>query len=263
MTALGRMHIQNTIGMAEKVGFHVLYSDTDSIFILLQDKPKDSAIKFMDGVNKSLPGNMELEFEGFYPRGVFVGKKGEERGAKKKYAMLGEDGRIKIRGFELVRRDWSQIAKETQRTVLEAILKDGSKEKAVKIVRDAVERLKSGKVPLEELAITTQLNKAPGKYEIKSPELAAAEKAAKRGVPIEKGSVIQYVITKGGRATSKSAPISERAEAVEFVKEGDYDADYYINNQVLPSVMKILKELGYSEYDLKIGGKQKSLLSFE
>ena len=218
----------------------------------------------MEKINKSLPGNMELELEGFYPRGVFVGKKGEERGAKKKYAMIGEDGRIKIRGFELVRRDWSQVAKETQRMVLEAILKEGSKEKAVKIVREAVERLKSGKVPLEELAITTQLNKAPGKYEVTSPELAAAEKAAKRGVPIEKGSVIQYVIVKTGKTTkASSAPISERAEPVDFVKEGDYDADYYINNQVLPSVMKILKELGYSEYDLKIGGKQKSLLSFE
>ena len=32
VTALGRMHIQNTIQMAEKVGFSVLYGDTDSIF---------------------------------------------------------------------------------------------------------------------------------------------------------------------------------------------------------------------------------------
>ena len=175
--------------------------------------------------------------------------------------MIGEDGRIKIRGFELVRRDWSQVAKPSA-WFLRQFSRKAARKKAVKIVREAVERLKSGKVPLEELAITTQLNKAPGKYEVTSPELAAAEKAAKRGVPIEKGSVIQYVIVKTGKTTkASSAPISERAEPVDFVKEGDYDADYYINNQVLPSVMKILKELGYSEYDLKIGGKQKSLLS--
>ena len=83
---------------------------------------------------------MELELEGFYTRGVFVSKKiigkaEEDVGAKKKYALLGEDGRIKIRGFELVRRDWSEIAKKTQYCVLDVILKEGNIEKAVKIVQ--------------------------------------------------------------------------------------------------------------------------------
>jgi len=260
-TAWGRKHIQDTITAAEKEGFGVLYGDTDSVFIIY--KKKEDVLSFIEKINKSLPEKMELELEGFFTRGVFVSKKtvskgvskDETVGAKKKYALLGDDGRIKIRGFELVRRDWSQVAKDAQRSVLEAILKEGSKEKAVKIVRDVIERLKSGKVPLRELAIITQLNKSPGKYEITSPELSAALKAEKRGVPLEKGSIISYVITKSGGKT-----ISEKAELVEFAK--DYDSDYYINNQVLPSVMKILKELGYEEHDLKFGGKQKNLESF-
>ena len=79
----------------------MLYADTDSVFLLYKDR-KD-VLEFMNSVNASLPQKMELELEGFYTRGVFVSKKGaEERGAKKKYALLGEDGRIKIRGFELV-----------------------------------------------------------------------------------------------------------------------------------------------------------------
>jgi DNA polymerase I len=198
---------------------------------------------------------MELELEGFYPRGVFVSKKGgEERGAKKKYALLGEDGKIKIRGFELVRRDWSAVAKDTQLKVLEAILKDGSKEKAVKIIRDVVEQLQQGKVPLERLAISTQLNKDPENYDIMSPELEAAKKMRKAGLSAERGTIISYVVGKRG------ATISEKAEPLELAK--DYDADYYINNQVLPAVMKIMKELGYDEYSMKFGGKQKSLDSF-
>ena len=39
-------------------------------------------------------------------------------------------------------------------------------------------------------------------------------------------------------------------------------ANYYIDNQILPSVLKILKELGYSEDDLKFKGEQKGLSSF-
>jgi DNA polymerase I len=253
VTAWGRKHIMETIATAEGKGFSVLYSDTDSVFLLY--KNKQDVLDFMNEVNKALPEKMELELEGFYPRGVFVSKKGAgERGAKKKYALLGEDGRIKIRGFELVRRDWSSVAKDTQRKVLEAILKEGSKEKAVRIIREIVADLQSGKVPLEKLAISTQLNKDPTKYEIVSPELFAAKKMIAAGLVAEKGTVISYVVGKAGKS------ISEKAMPLELAK--DYDPDYYINNQVLPAVMKIMKELGYDEYSMKFGGKQKSLEHF-
>ncbi|MCX8194533.1 MAG: DNA-directed DNA polymerase [Candidatus Micrarchaeota archaeon] len=255
VTAWGRHYIMETIRKAEREGFEVLYGDTDSVFLLMGKKTREDALAFMKKINRELPGDMELELEGFYPRGVFVTKKGaEESGAKKKYALIGEDGRIKIRGFELVRRDWSAIAKATQRKVLEAILKHGSKEMAVRVVREIIERLKKGDVALEDLVIYTQIRKDPRKYDVKSPELSAAQKAMAKGVAIEKGAMVGYVITKHGNS------ISDKAQLAEFAK--DYDANYYINHQVLPAVLKILKELGYSEEDLKFGGEQQDLSSF-
>jgi intein/homing endonuclease len=230
----------------------ILVHNTDSLMFLY--KKKDEVLKFMNEINASLPEKMELELEGFYPRGVFVSKKAQEKGAKKKYALIGEDERIKIRGFELVRRDWSKIAKDTQLAVLEAILKDGSKEKAVRIVRETIQRISSEKLPLSEMTIVTTLKKKPEDYEVISPELGAAKKAMARGTPMSKGSVVQYVITKSGNT------ISEKAEMADHAKE--YDPDYYVNNQILPAVMKILKELGYDEYSLKVGGKQQSLDNF-
>jgi DNA polymerase I len=250
------LEVEGTHNFVDAEGL-ILVHNTDSIFLKLGKKSKDDALSFMKKVNDELPGDMELELEGFYPRGVFVTKKvsgDKETGAKKKYALIGEDGRIKIRGFELVRRDWSNVAKTTQRKVLEAILKHGSKEMAVRIVKDVVEQLKGGKVPLEDLTIYTQIRKDPRKYDIKSPELAAAQKAIAKGMPIERGTVIGYVITK------KGASISEKATLVDFAE--DYDPNYYIDNQVLPSVLKILHELGYSEDDLKFKGEQKGLSSF-
>jgi len=114
--------------------------------------------------------------------------------------------------------------------------------------------LQSGTVPLEMLSISTQLNKDPGNYEVASPELSAAKKLVKAGITAEKGSLISYVVGKSGKT------ISEKAEPIELAK--DYDPDYYINNQIMPAVMKIMKELGYDEYSMKVGGKQKSLDSF-
>ena len=237
VTAWGRQHIKSAAAFAEKKGFKVLYIDTDSLFLLLNGKSKEDALKLLEEINRQLPGEMELELEAFYKRALFVSKKANEKGAKKKYALLREDGEVKIRGFELVRRDWSNIARETQRKVLEVILKEGSKEKAVEIVKDVVKRLRDGKVDLKELIIYTQLKKKPESYEVKSPELVAALKARKRGIPVDRGSVVPYIITK------KGGNISEKAEYADFAT--DYDPEYYIDHQVLPAVLKILKELGY------------------
>jgi len=46
---------------------------------------------------------------------------------------------------------------------------------------------------------------------------------------------------------------------LEHALEGDYDPDYYVNNQVLPAVMRILEALGYQEDELKGLGKQTTL----
>ncbi len=255
VTAFGREYIAKTMESAEKHGFRVLYGDTDSIFLLRNGKDKEDAKAFLSDVNKALPESMELELEDFYRSGVFVGKRGASGGAKKKYALLSESGRIKIKGFELVRRDWSVISRNTQRAVLEMILKEGSKEKAMAIVKDVVKKLRSGTVDLKELAIQTQLRKKIDAYDSKSPELAAVKKAIERKQKSKKdmeGMTISYVITKHG------STISERAELEEFAE--DYDAEYYISHQVIPSTLKILKELGVTEEELLGLGSQKRLM---
>jgi DNA polymerase I len=139
--------------------------------------------------------------------------------------------------------------------VLEAILKEGSKEKAAQIVKDVIKKLKEGKVPLSELVINTQLRKGIDAYDSKSPELAAARKAVRLGQKKKdevEHAVIGYVISRSGSSISDKATLEEFAT--------DYDPDYYINNQVLPATMRILKELDFSEDDLKGLGSQKKLL---
>ena len=260
VTAYARYYIKDTIDKAEAYGLKVIYSDTDSVALLMQGKPKELALGFAKSVNAKLPESMELELEDFYTRAVFVSKKAknEERGAKKKYAMISESGRIKIRGFELVRRDWSGIARKTQQEVLEAILRHGSITQVLDIVRNVIASIRSGSVDMKEMAISTQLRKALDRYDIISPEVAAARKALKAGIKtkyeLEHG-IITYVVTKSGASISDKAMLEEQAVA----EHADYDPEYYINNQVIPAVMRILKELGINEQDLKAIGSQKKL----
>ncbi len=254
-TAWARQYIQDTMKKAEEAGFTVIYGDTDSM--MLQYKNEKDVLEFRDKVNKSLPERMELELEDFYPRGLFVSKKGEAgkdgKGAKKKYALINKEGKIKIRGFELVRRDWSKVAREVQRSVLEILLKEGNVDKAVNLVRKTIAELQSGKVALDDLVIITQLRKSPKDYEIKSPEVSAYMKAVKAGLQVPE-AVVLYVVTSKGKTISEKAFVREMAK--------DYDADYYIHHQVLPAVLKILAELGVTEDDLLTNSKQHTLGSW-
>lgn len=245
-----------TMDEAEKAGFKVLYADTDSCFLIVpKEKGTEELKKFIKKINSELPEAMELELKGLYERGIFVTKK-EGGAAKKRYALIDKKGNLSIVGFEYVRRDWAGIAKQTQKEVIEAILKEGNPEKAKKIVRKKIELLKSGKAKKQELVIYTQIQRPLQSYESVGPHIAAAVKAQKKGLELGVGSIVGYIITKAGKS------ISEKAELEEFVQEGNYDAEYYINNQLVPAVIRIMQELGYSEQDLIQGGKQEKLGSW-
>ncbi len=256
ITAWARHYIQQTLEEAQKEGLRPVYGDTDSAFLVLPEGKTEADVKaFVEKVNKTLPGRMELEFEGLYKRGLFVTKK-EGKAAKKRYALADFEDELTIVGFEYVRRDVSMIARETQKKVLQEILVKGDPKKALEIVQEVVTRLRAGKVPKKELVILTQLQRKPDSYATTGPHVQAAQRAQKRGKEIHVGQMLGFIIT------SKGKSISEKAELEEFVKEGDYDAEYYINNQILPAIERIFVELGYDAEDLKNKGKQTGLGAF-
>lgn len=61
---------------------------------------KEKAEKFVGKVNKQLPGIIELEFRDLYESGIFVTRRAEEVGAKKRYALVDYQGNLEVRGFE-------------------------------------------------------------------------------------------------------------------------------------------------------------------
>ncbi len=255
ITAWSRHYIRQTLNWAEEAGYKTVYADTDSCFMIVRERTEQDVCAFVKQVNKRLPGRMELEFEGLYKRGLFVTKK-EGHAAKKRYALADYENNLTIVGFEYVRRDVSIIARETQKRVLEEVLVKGNPERAHAIVLETIGRLKEGNVPKKELVILTQLQRRTDAYVTTAPHVAAAQKAQKRGKEILVGSMLGFIITAKGKT------ISDKAELEEFVKEGDYDAEYYIQNQVIPAVEKIFAELGIDSTDLERGGKQTGLGAF-
>lgn len=216
----------------------------------LEEEIKSQAQKFIDSINENLPESMELEYEGFYRRGFFV--------SKKRYAVI-EDGEIIAKGLELVRRDWAPIVKNTQENVLMAILKEGNVNKAIGEVKKVLKKLKSGNVKRKDLIIHTQITKSLDDYKQVGPHVIAARKIEEHGIKVSKGTIIQYIIVQG------KGPVSQKAVPYEYSEGLQYDKEYYINNQLIPAIARIMGSLGYSEndlHDLAKGEKQKTLDDF-
>ncbi|MBW2963822.1 DNA-directed DNA polymerase [Candidatus Woesearchaeota archaeon] len=254
VTGYGRHYIHRVIDTARDDGFNVLYSDTDSIFLELGRKKEQDALDFCEKINATLPGMMELEYEGTFKRALFVAVRDTEAGAKKKYALIDQKGHITIKGFEMVRRNVSPIAKQTQETVIRIILDENDPDKAYAYVMKVVNDLKDKKIDVEQLAIPTKLTKPISAYDSVGPHVAAAQRMKSKGIDVFPGMIISYVVTAG------KEKIRDRARLPEEVKQGDYDAEYYVNNQVLPAVETIFEVFGHNAEDIAEGKKKQSKL---
>jgi DNA polymerase, archaea type len=255
-TAYGRYYIQDVAEKAKKAGFKELYGDTDSLFITLQKHSNQDALAFAEKINQELPGLMELEYEGFYPSGIFVSAKAGAFGAKKKYALVDEAGKLKIKGFESVRRNWSLVAKEVQEKVLEMVLKEHDNKKAFEYVKKIIDDLRNKRVPLDKVIIRTQLKKEISEYDARGPHVAVAQRLKNQGIKVGPGTMIQFVVMQGKDI------IRNRSKLPEEVHEEGYDSNYYINNQVIPSVERIFDVLGYNKEELLESKDQKKLEGF-
>ncbi|MGQ9720990.1 MAG: DNA-directed DNA polymerase [Candidatus Jordarchaeum sp.] len=227
-SAWGREFIKETIELAKSHGLNVIYADTDSVFITNSEKVE----QFDREVTQKL--GLEIKPDKVYKRVFFTE-------AKKKYAGLLKDGTLDVVGFEIVRGDWPEIAREVQETVLNIVLREKDLDKAIKFVNDTIRKLREGKVSLEELVIWETLTKTPDKYKIKAPHVIAAKRLIKEGGRLEAGSKIGYVIVKG------EGSISDRAIPYSLADISKVDIEYYINRQVVSAALRVLEYFGVKE----------------
>ena len=248
VTAWGRQTIRHAIKIAESLGLKVIYGDTDSLFVTYDKEKVEELIK---RIKDEL--GLDIKIDKVYKRIFFTE-------AKKRYAGLLTDGRIDIVGFEAVRGDWAEIAKEVQEKITEILLKEGSTDKAIEYVRKVITELKQGKVPLNKLIIWKTLSKRLDEYSVDAPHVVAAKKLLRLGIKLSVGDKVGYIIVKG------SGKISSRAEPYILVKDPKLvDTNYYIDHQIIPAAMRILGYFGVSETQLKMAARtagQKSLFEF-
>jgi DNA polymerase elongation subunit (family B) len=255
--AFVRRFNKDTIESIKKEGYEIIYGDTDSIAFLIGNKKESEIKKLLEKLNSKLPGIMELEFDGFFRRGLWVTTRAGKTGAKKKYAMIDKEGKLKIRGFETVRRDWCKISRELQNRVIDSILKEGNEKKALEYTKEMVKKIKRREINKEDIMIKTSLKKDISEYKAISPHVIAAKKIMEKKIPMEEGSLIHYYIAE---KKGKEGLIRDRVKLED--EKGEYDINYYLNHQVLPAVENIFQVFGINIQEVIEGKRQKTLGEF-
>lgn len=136
ITRTGRETLLKTKELAEeKLGFNVVYGDTDSIMINTGTKSLRDSLemgKKLKAEVNVLYKCLEIEIDGVFKSLLLM--------KKKKYAAIKIDdyqngeGRItskEVKGLDMVRRDWCQLSKDVGNRVLDEILSDKERDRII------------------------------------------------------------------------------------------------------------------------------------
>ena len=210
ITYLARMTITEVKRWYEEKGFKIIYGDTDSLFLSINDTTILEFEKLTEELNeyfKTYFGNfgveekyniMKIKFEKVFKTIFFKGTNG--KGVKKKYAgiLIYQDGKeinkFSRMGFESKRSDNSAIGRKFLDNVLKMIVNENSQEEIENYIKEFTDKIKE--VPVEDIAIPIGISKPLHKYANQIHARASRLANEKHNAGIQSGDKIKYVYVK-------------------------------------------------------------------
>ena len=240
ITGIGREMLLWSKRWFEEAGFRVLYGDTDSLFVHSgandPDRAREQGRRLATALNTDIAryiserwrvqNRLELEFEKLYLKLFLPRARHSTRGASKRYAGLLHDENadsIEFVGMEVVRRDWTALAKEVQRELYQRLFADQAVDQ---YLAEIVQRVRNGELD-DALVYRKNLRKDTEDYTATTPpHVAAARKSTQTA-----GRLISYVMTTAG------------PEPIDNVQH-PLDREHYVLKQVKPVAEPVLATLG-------------------
>jgi DNA polymerase-2 len=249
ITRRGHQILGRTRDAIEDVGHRVIYGDTDSVFVWIQDAQSDEQAQaagkqlerdlnvwWCDRIREEfgLDSVLELQFETHFKRFLMPTIRGSDKGSKKRYAgvVAGKDGdQLVFKGLESVRTDWTRLARVFQEELYGRIFRQ---ERYADYVKELTARVLAGKEDAQ-LVYRKRLRRRLEDYQRNvPPHVQAARLCAERGLPVPtRGSWVDYVITTSG-AEPAARPLAP------------LDYQFYVDRQLAPVADGILGFVGSS-----------------
>ena len=252
ITMRGHEIMKQTKKLIEQKGYQVIYGDTDSTFVSLnnvysQTEADNIGYELITSINQwwtrhlqeefGLTSCMELEYETHYRKFLMPTIRGSETGSKKRYAgLIEKEGQQKIifKGLESARTDWTPLSQTFQKTLYQMVFDNLDPSEFIK---EYVESTLEGKFD-HDLIYQKRLRRKLDDYQKNiPPQVRAARLAdkinAQMGRPLQyqNRGRIEYVITING------------PEPYEY-RQSQIDYQHYIDKQLKPVADAILPFIG-------------------
>jgi DNA polymerase elongation subunit (family B) len=223
INAYGRELMLQASEIAEAHGFEILHGIVDSLWLKGNGDPH----RFCEHVSGHI--GIPLEPEGIYKWIVFLPDRAHGVGVLNRYYGMFEDGRLKLRGIELRRRDSCGLVKDLQEDMLARFKKAEDAKELMELVPEAlavldryVDEAMSGTVPTDRLLVTRRVSKTLKEYRQVNDAVAALHQLDSEGIGVNPGEQVRFVITGAG-----SRDLESRVRAEPFASDGEYDPEAY------------------------------------
>ena len=197
--AFGRNAFLRFARRAEEAGFEVIHGIVDSLWLKKENATVEDYRRFCRQISDEI--GVGLNFEGRYKWLVFLPSKMHPNvGVLNRYYGVMENGKLKIRGLEVRKRDTCKFVYDAQMEMINVLAKANDSAdfmekipEVFEIVRAYRKRLLEREIPVWDLIIKKRLSKNPKYYLQHVSQVIAAEQLAKEGADIHAGNSVTYI----------------------------------------------------------------------
>ena len=245
--AFGRETFLEAARRAEIHGFQVVHGIVDSLWL---KKPNASTQEYKDlcsEISKQI--GIPLNFEGHYKWIVFLPSKVHPGiGVLNRYYGVMENGKVKLRGIEVRRKDTPRFVYDAQLKMINVLsAANNSKEfmtkipEALEVIKDYRQKLLDGEVPIWDLIVTKHLSKNPRNYKQQVSQVIAAEQLIREGAEVHAGKSIRFLFT-----DAENKRYDRRVKAEQLIEKGvNTDTKKYLL-MLYASAASLLSFTGYT-----------------
>jgi DNA polymerase-2 len=206
-----------------------------------------------------------INFEGRYRWVAFLPSKLHPRvSVLNRYFGVMENGKVKIRGLEVRRRDTPGFIFDAQTEMINVLASATNSlelqwkiPEALEVLKAYRQRLLNGEVPISDLIVTKHMSKQPKNYKQHVSQVIVAQQLIKQGVEVHAGNNVKFLFTH-----SESKRYERRVKAMQLIEKGvTPDAKKYLL-LLYASTASLLSFSGYTTkkvFDAVKGQNQKTL----
>jgi DNA polymerase-2 len=251
VTAHSRDILLQAKEIAERQGYRMLHAIVDSLWLVKPGAVRTDYDRLAQAITEQT--GLSIGVEGLYRWiGFLPSRVNPLMPVPNQFVGLFDHGAMKIRGIEIRRSDAPILVKRAQAEVLRCLSEAGTLAElrkqipqALEIVRTSRRYLQDGHATVEELAITKSLSKEPQDYRHQTLSMIAAQELLARGVLLQAGDTIHYIITDADAACP-----ADRVRAVAGLDgTWSYDVSAY-DNLLLKAALVLLTPLGVTATSL-------------